>query len=162
MEGARTGSAAREHRIVTSRGRQGRYQSHPDGPHGLQQPLLIEGLVKIIEQTVEVMGFDRVEHLADVIVGGDALDLEKGTGVIAAAGPLPVPLEAQERGALGEEDRESRQGEVGHVEEEIVAGAPIGQLCGDRAQPFDEVTEAARIHAPSNAGTGSKVQVTIG
>ena len=79
-----------------------------------EQTGLIEGAVQIIKETEEVAGFNRIERLADVIVGGDALDLEQGTGVVATARLLHVLLETQERRALGEEDREGRQRDVGH------------------------------------------------
>jgi hypothetical protein len=62
---------------------------------------------------------------------------------------------------VGEKDGESRQSDVGQGELDIVAGAPIREVCGDRTQALDEVIEAARVHAPRDAGTGSKVQVTI-
>lgn len=85
-------------------GIQGDESGAAHGPHGLQHARLIEGLVQIIKEAEEVVRLDRVERLADVVIGGDTLDLEEGTGVVASAGLLHLLLETQERGALGEED----------------------------------------------------------
>jgi len=60
------------------------------------------------------------------------------------------------RRALGEKDRERRPREVGHGEAGIGARAPIRQIGGDRAEAFDEGIEAVPIHAPRDAGSGSK------
>jgi hypothetical protein len=43
-----------------------------------------------------------------------------------------------------------RQSNVGHVELSVVAGAPVRQSGGDRAQAFDEMIEARARHAPRN------------
>ena len=143
-------------------GVQGDESGVADGPHGLQQSFLLEGLVQIIEQTVEVMRFDRVEDLADVIVSGDALDLKERAGVVASVGLFHSSLETQERGVLGEKDREGRQGDVGHDKEEIVASARVRQSGGDRAYTLDKVIEtAASFHAPTNARKQAEVPVTI-
>lgn len=131
------------------------------GAHGLEQTALVEGAMRFLEETEEMLRLDRVQHLADVIVRRDALDLEERAGVVAAAGRLHVLLEAQERGALREENRESRQGDVGHGVAGVVAGAPVGEPGGDDVPAFEELVEAARIHAVRNAGTAVKVQVTI-
>jgi hypothetical protein len=44
----------------------------------------------------EVMRRDRIERLADVIVGGDAFDLEQETGIVTPLSLLHVLLKAQE------------------------------------------------------------------
>lgn len=77
----------------------------PTAPHVFQHARLLEGAAQIIKETEEVVRFDLVQRLADVVIRGDALDLEKGAGVVATAGLLHLLLETQERGALGEEDR---------------------------------------------------------
>lgn len=77
------------------------------GAHGLQQPVVVKGALDIVKETQQVFGRDRIEAVADVIVGGDAFDLKQGAGVIATAVLFHALLEAQEGGALGEEDRES-------------------------------------------------------
>jgi hypothetical protein len=129
--------------------------------HGLQQTRLRKGLVQVIKETKKVARLDRVERLADVIVGGDALHLEKRSGVVPARGFFHVLLKAQEGGTLGEEYREGGQGNVRHGEAAILTRAPIGQTGGDDTQASDDVIEGARIHAPINGSTAPKVQVTI-
>jgi hypothetical protein len=54
----------------------------------------------------QVIGRDRIEHGADVIVAGDAVDAEQGLAVRAAMAGLELALMIQEGGALGEEHRE--------------------------------------------------------
>ena len=144
------------------RGVQGDQARVADGPQGFPPPRLIEAVVQLIKETEARPRLDRVERLANGIIGGNALDLEEGTGVVATAGPFPIPLATQERGALGEKDRAGRPGDGSHGKAGVVAGAPIGPLGGNRAPTSDALREAARIHAPSNAGTGPKGQVTIG
>jgi hypothetical protein len=90
---------------------------------------------------------DGVEHLPDMIVAGDALEAEEGAGVVAALDLLQVLLKAEERGALGEEDGEGREGDVGQGVEPVLAGAPVGQVREDRVPAFEERFEAARVHA---------------
>lgn len=48
-----------------------------DGPHGLQQPRLVEALVEVVEEAEQKRRRNRVEDLADVVVAGDAADLEE-------------------------------------------------------------------------------------
>jgi hypothetical protein len=133
-----------------------------DRPHGRQQTQFIEGPVQIIEERHQMFRRDRVQRLTDVIVRGDALDLEKRAGVVAGAGLFHVPLETQKRRTLGEENREGGQRDVGHGELSIVTGARVRQRAGDGAYAGDEVIETGRLlHAPLDAGTRSKVQVTI-
>ena len=133
-----------------------------DSPHGRQQPVRIKGPIQIIEQLHHMLRRDGVERLADVIVRGDALDLEKGAGVVATARLFHVALETQERGALGEEHGERRQRDVGHGELRVGAGARVRQRAGEGAHAGDEVIETeGLLHAHLDAGTGPKVQVTI-
>ena len=117
-------------------------------PHGRQQTGLIEGAVQFIKETEQVAGFDRIKGLADVIVRGDALDLEERTGVVATARRFHVLLETQERRALGEEHRESGRGDVGHGEVGIAARASIRQPGGDNAPPSHQMIKGTGIHGP--------------
>ena len=133
-----------------------------NGPHGRQQTQFIEGPVQIIEERHQMFRRDRVERLTEVIVRGDALDLEKRAGVVAGAGLFHVPLETQERRTLGEENRERRQRDVGHGDLGVVARARVRQRAGDGAHAGDKVIETGGLlHAPLDAGPGLKVQVTI-
>ena len=132
-----------------------------DRAHGLQQARLIEGAVEFVKQTEQMVRRDRIQRLADVIVRGDAPDLEQRASIVLPLDLFHVLLKAQERGALGEEDRERRQGDIRHRELCVVARAPVRETGDDAPPTFDELIEATRIHASRNAGTGSKVQVTI-
>ena len=123
--------------------------------------MFIKSPVQIIEEFHQMFRRDRVERLADVIVRRDGLNLEEAAGVIAGAGQFHVLLETQEGGALGEEHLEGGQREVGHGILRVVARARIRQRACDGAQTGDEVIETEQLHAPLDAGTGSKVPVTI-
>ena len=108
-----------------------------------------------------MFGRDRVQRLANVIVGGDALNLEQTAGIVAGAGLFHVPLETQERRTLGEENREGRQRDIGHGVLRVVTRARVRQRAGEGAQTGDKIIETGRLHAPLDAGTRSKVPVTI-
>src|SRR3954466_1500889 len=56
----------------------------------------------------------RIEHVADVVVGGNAADAEQGLAVRAAVAGLKLALMIQEGRALGEEHRQGGQADVGH------------------------------------------------
>jgi hypothetical protein len=81
--------------------------------------------------------------------------------MVSPRGLLHILLKAQERGTWGEEDRERREGDVGHREPSVIAGAPIGQTRRAGAPAFDELIEAARVRASRNASMAPKVPVTI-
>lgn len=117
-----------------------------NGPHGLKHPRLIEGFVQIVKKTEEMAGFNRIEHLADVVVAGNVLDLEKGAGVVASPGLFHPLLVAQKGGALSEKDAEGREGDVAHRVNAVVAGAAVWQGGGNRMQALDELIESTRIH----------------
>ena len=124
-----------------------------DGPHGRPQTLLSKGFMQIIEPLHQRFRRNRVERLAKVIIRGAGLDLEKRAGINAGAGQFHVPLETQERGALGEEHRERRQRDVGHG----VLG--VGAVRGSGSAPAgDEVIETGLLHALLDAGPGQKYQ----
>ena len=118
----------------------------PDRAHGLEQPVFIEGPVQVVKEIEEVVRPHRVERLADVVVGGDAPDLEEGAGVVLSPVLFHELLEAQEGGSLGEEDREGRERDVGQGEAGVFARAPVGQPGGDGAQASDEPVKVVRVH----------------
>ena len=74
---------------------------------------------------------DRIEDLADVVVGGDFLDLKERLRIAAAPTAFHVPLRFQEGRALSEENRKGAQRDVGHAVAGVVAGSRIRQ--GGRA-----------------------------
>ena len=115
----------------------------------------------MFEQAEEMMRRNRVERLANMIVGGNLCDLKQRPYVVAPASLCHRPLITQERRALGEEHREGGQRDVGHGIAGVVAGAPVRQRGGDRAQTFDKLIEGARVPASSNAGPSPKSTVTI-
>ena len=118
--------------------------------------------MEIVEEFHQRFRRDRVERLTDVIVRGDGLDLEQTAGVVAGAGLFHVPLETQERGTLSEENGEGGQRDIGHGVLRVVTRARVRQRASDGAPAGDEIIETRRLlHAPLDAGTGSKVQVTI-
>ena len=63
-----------------------------------------------------------VEHVPDIIVGGDFLDPEQGLAVRAPLALLQRPLKGQERRALHEEHGERRQTEIGYGD---IAAPPL-------------------------------------
>jgi len=130
--------------------------------HGLQQTRFIKSLVQIIKEAEQLARLDRVEHLTDVVITGDALDAKEGTGVVAAVRLLHVLLETQEGGTLGKEDRKGRQRDVLHEQADILAGAAIGQAGQDGPPAFDDPIEAVRVHEPRNARKRAGDPVTIG
>ena len=129
--------------------------------HLIQRAGLIERFEQIIKEPEEVLRSHRIEGLADLIVTGNPSHLKERAGVVTAAGLFHAGLVTQEGGALGEEHRKGRQGEVGHGILGVVAGTRVRDLCGDAAQAFEDLVEAARVvHADRNGGTGSKSTVT--
>ncbi len=56
----------------------------------------------------------RVEHVADVVVGGDFGDAEQAGAVGTAMAVFELALVRQERRALHEKHREGRHADVGH------------------------------------------------
>ena len=54
-----------------------------DGAHLLQHPRPVKRLVEIVKETEQMTWRNRIERLADVIVAGDAFDLEERAGVAA-------------------------------------------------------------------------------
>jgi hypothetical protein len=100
-------------------------------------PLCSKDLIQNVVNAEQMMRFNRIERLANMVVAGDALDPKQRAGVVSAAGLFHSLLKAQERRALGEEDLKSRQNNIGHAVAGIVPSAPVGQSGGDTAQAFD-------------------------
>lgn len=129
--------------------------------HGLQQARLTKGFFQIIKEAEKLGSFDRVKRLADVIIARNALNTEEGPGIVASVSLLHVLLETEKGGTLGKENGKGREREIGHAVGAVLAGTPVGQSGKDGTPAFDKMIEAARVHAPRNAGTAPKVQVTI-
>jgi hypothetical protein len=75
-----------------------------------------------------------VEHVPDVIVGGDPLDPEQALAVRAPVAPLQSPLEGQERRALHEEHGERRQTEIRHGDVAAPSLAGVRERSANRLQ----------------------------
>ena len=139
------------------RGVQGQKAGAAHRAHGLQQTGLLEALMEVVEEAEQAGWLNRVERLADVIVGRNALDLEQGTGVVAPGSLFHVLLETEERGTLGEEDGQGRGGNIGQVMEAVVPRAPIRQSGGDSTPALDKMIETvARVHPHQQCRNGTK------
>jgi hypothetical protein len=75
-------------------------------PESLDPAGALERRNRLAKAREQVIGRDRIEHGADVIVAGDAVDAEQGLAVRAAVAGLELALMIQEGRALGEEHRE--------------------------------------------------------
>ena len=133
----------------------------PDRPHRLDQSGLLKALMEIVEEAEQIQRGNRIQRLPNVVVTRDVLDLEERTGIVASASSFHGLLETEERGALGEEDCKGRQRDIGHAIAQVIASTPIGQRARRSVEAPEDAIEATVIHAIRNAGTGSKVQVTI-
>src|SRR4051794_12119268 len=112
-------------------------------PEGRDPARAFEPRNRLAESREEVIGRDRIEHVADVIVAGNAGDAEQGLAVRAAVAGLELALMIEEGGALGEEHREGGQAGVGHG---IMTVGPR-RLSGNPSQ--QRRTELSRLSSPS-------------
>jgi hypothetical protein len=96
-------------------------------PQGREPTMFFQLADDLAKEREELLGRHRIEQGADVVVGRDPRDAEQRLGIRAAVPFHQVTLVGQKRGALGEEDRERRQAELGHAVAPVGAGAPVGQ-----------------------------------
>lgn len=89
--------------------------------------------------------FYRIEHLADLLVNGNALNLEEGPRVVTACGPVPWCDGNSGNEANRVKKTRRTTGQCRLSEEQIVASAPIRQAGGHNARPSDELIESAHI-----------------
>lgn len=120
-----------------------------DTAQSLQNPRCAQGVVDPIIHRIEGLGRDGVEHLANLIVAGDRLEVEETLGVVMTPRLLHRLLIRQEGGRLSEEDREAAQTKVGHRIGDVLAPAPVGQSGEHLAQVADQIVEARAAQAPS-------------
>jgi len=110
---------------------------HPRFPHRVQDP---------VEERMQHLGRNRVEHLAHLIVAGDSGDAEEALGVVATA-LLPHRLLVGYKGRrLGEEDREGAPAEVLHGVRFVGATTPVRQLGQFLAQVIEPPVEERSVH----------------
>ena len=95
---------------------------------------LAQTLQHLIIAGKEFFGRDRVEHLPDVVVTRDLLQMEQALGIALTLGLLQGLLMGQEGGTLGEENRKGTQADVLHGILEVAARAPVGKAAQNPAQ----------------------------
>jgi hypothetical protein len=76
----------------------------------------------------------RVEHVADVVVGGDFGDAEQAGAVRATMTVFELPLMRQKRWALHEKHREGRHSDVDHAIARVPASALVREPVQAAAQ----------------------------
>ena len=100
--------------------------------------LQVAGLAQTLQHLIiagkEFFGRHRIEHLPDVIVTRDLLQMEQALGIALTLGLLQGLLMGQKGGTLGEEDRKGAQAHVLHGIFEVVARAPVGKSAQNPAQ----------------------------
>ena len=89
----------------------------------------------------------RIEHVADVVVGGDFGDTEEAGAVGAAVALLKLALMRQKRRALHEEHREGCHADVAHAIGRVHAAALVREGPGTLA-----VIRAANEHRHGTPG----------
>jgi hypothetical protein len=81
---------------------------------GLAQRRLDQQSFQMLEAGYQQRRIRLVEHVADVIVGRNFLDAEQTLAIRPALAFLQSALKGQERSALHEKHRESREAEIRH------------------------------------------------
>ena len=94
---------------------QGNQGGSMDGTKALEDFVFAERLVNAVIHRIERFRRDGVQHVPDLIVAGDGLDLEEALRVVVAPGGLHGLLMGQERRRLSEEHRKGPQAKVGHA-----------------------------------------------
>ena len=105
-----------------------RDQKTPVEPAKSRQPTALrQRSERIGEQGKQMIRADRIEHLADVIVGRDLVHAEQRPAVRPVAAVLQRALMSQEGRALHEKHRERRQPYIGHGIAAVVSRAFVGK-----------------------------------
>jgi hypothetical protein len=99
----------------------------------------------LVEHRKEVIGRDRVEHGADVVVGRDTAHAEQRLAVRAPVAGLEPALKVQERRALDEEQREGAHADVGHRIAHVRSRAPVREPRAAAPHRADQALE--HLHA---------------
>ena len=116
---------------------------------GGQDSVFLQSFVDSIKNRKEGRGRDRIEHRPDLVVRGDLANCKEAGGVVLRAGQLHRFLMGEERGGLGEKDREGTQPKILHRVGAVLAFASIRQTGQDLAQATDQILEADSFHALS-------------
>jgi hypothetical protein len=103
----------------------------PENLHRLIFPKQTNGFA---EQRKQQRRQGRIEHIADVIVSGDFVDLEQALAVRLATPRFQQALVGEKRRALHEKYRKRSQADIAHAIADIVARALVGKLFADAAK----------------------------
>ena len=87
-----------------------------------------------VETRLQMRRIDRIEHAADVVVGGDRLHAEQRVAVRTLMALRQAALVAEKGFALHEEQRKRRQANVGHRIAHVAALALVGKPRAGRMQ----------------------------
>src|SRR4029077_6473853 len=93
-----------------------------------------EQLLHALETRLQQRRIGGVEHVADVIVGGDFPDSEQGLAVRAPMAFLQSALEREKRGALHEKQRKRRKSEVRYRDVAAASLPGVRKACAHHAQ----------------------------
>src|SRR5580692_586987 len=93
-----------------------------------------EQLLNALEARLQQRRIGGVEHVADVIVGGDFPDSEQGLAVRAPMAFLQGALEREKRGALHEKQRKRRKSDVRYRDVAAASLPGVRKACAHRAQ----------------------------
>ncbi len=115
----------------------------------VNQPKLIEGFS---EHRVQQGRRGWVEHVTDVIVGGNFGDAEQAAAVGAAMTRLEVALMGQKRRALHEKHREGRHSDVTHAIGRVQAKTLVGKPVQAASQESEQRIERSHTHHESQYG----------
>jgi len=116
---------------------------------GIENALLFECLINAVVHGKQRLGLDRIEHVANVVVGGGLFDLEKGLCVTLPLILLHGFLVGQERWALSKEHREGAQSDRFHAVLGVASGALVVETGEARAKFSNELIEAFEAHEQS-------------
>ena len=130
-------------------------------PHGLEQPLLIEGLIELIKEDEHMLGGDRVQAVTDMIVGGDALDLKEALGVGGALVCFHRLAEARKEGIDEKKEREGRQEDVAHGELGVAPVRRSGNAAAHWRTLSIRASKRIAFTPSSYEGNHIKLQVSI-
>ena len=101
------------------------------------------------EYRLQQLRLGRVEHGADVVVGGDPGQLEQCLAVGSSMTLLELALMRQERRALHKEDRECHHGDVRHRIGGVLPPTPVWEALEALAEAAEQGTQALHLDVES-------------
>jgi hypothetical protein len=112
-----------------------------------QQSLVPQGIQNLVEERMQRLRRDRIQHLSDLIIAGDRGDAEEALGVIAATRFAHRLLVGEEGRRLGEEHREGAQPEILHRVGAVGTRTAIRQFGQCLAEVIPPPIEEGLVHA---------------